>query len=80
MYKCKIAVGISGKIVILEGFPDDEKHAGLHEMLEEMEAEVELDELPGVYECECVVKNNYHADPQYDSAYVDIYKVRRISF
>ncbi|HUM42166.1 MAG TPA: hypothetical protein PKI14_04380 [Fervidobacterium sp.] len=80
MYKCKIAVGISGKILVLEGFPDDEYHAGLQEMLEEMESEVELDELPGVYECECVIKNDGYVYPHHDYAYLDVYKVKKISF
>lgn len=35
MNKLKAYVGLDGKFVLCEKFPDDEEHCGLHEMLED---------------------------------------------
>lgn len=73
MFKTKIAVGITGRIVVLEKFPDDEKHAGLEEMLEELENDSESNEPPGVYMATMsITDKNYNGDPTYDYVYLDI--------
>jgi len=48
-YKLKVAVGVNGNIVALEKFPDEERHAGLNDMIEDLEGYFETDETPGVY-------------------------------
>ena len=49
MYELKIAVGLSGRIVVMKSFPDDEKHAGLHDLVDDFETETEVEKKPGLY-------------------------------
>lgn len=72
-YQLKVAVGKSGKLVVLEGFPDDETHWGLHEMVPELE-EGEYQQKPGVYMADVVLEkfDGGTAGPEYANAYLNI--------
>ena len=55
MKPLRVAVGITGTIVVLEKFPDDEDHAGLNEMLVEFEEnqwDSFCEQAPGVYKAD----------------------------
>lgn len=47
--KLKVAVGVHGKIVFLEKFPEDEHHAYLNENLPDLESECDFNDAPGIY-------------------------------
>lgn len=49
MKKLKVAVGVTGRVLFLENFPDDEEHAGLSDYLRELEDVVDVTEPPGLY-------------------------------
>jgi hypothetical protein len=72
-YRLKVAVGRSGKLVVLEGFPDDETHRGLHEMVPELECG-EYQQKPGVYMADVVLDqcDGGTAGPEYANAYLNI--------
>lgn len=70
MYKLKIAVGISGRIIVLEKFPNDEKHQGLDEMLEGLENDYMEFTEPGVYEANIIVETLAPRDPQDDNCFL----------
>lgn len=71
MYKLQIAVGIHGRIVVLEKFPDDEKHAGLNEMLDELD-EWYTDEPPGIYVATIEIANIDPDDGSRECAWLHI--------
>lgn len=79
MYKLKIAVGISGRVTVLEGFPDDEKHAGLHELVSDFEENIELDEPAGIYTALMTVNTVTYKDPQDDSVTLEILNLTSVS-
>lgn len=70
--KILIAVNSRGRIVVVERFPDNEKHAGMNELLNEMEDNIEVTLIPGIYwvEVEMIFDNYYH--PEYETFYLDI--------
>lgn len=79
MKELKVAVSISGRVSILERFPDDEEHAGLHEMLLELELDsVEAGEAPGVYMATFYIDHTQNYDPSDDSAYLDISRLETL--
>lgn len=49
MKKLKFAIGINGKGVFLDSFPDDEEHQGLLEHLKDIEDNADFKEKPGIY-------------------------------
>lgn len=50
MKTLKIAIGYDGRATFLEKFPDDEDHAGLHEMLEDAQSDLYgFSEKAGIY-------------------------------
>ena len=76
-----IAVNKRGRILVLEGFPDDEFHGGLHEMLEFAEDDIEVDYAPGLYIATFGITNNSTStsNPEYDNVYLDIEKMEPIN-
>jgi len=78
MKRLKIYVGLRGRFVLCEEFPDDEKHCGLNEMLKEM-----IDEDPyisgtvatGFYWATIEMEGADNQDPQYDSHYLYVDKI-----
>ena len=70
----KVAVGLfNGKLVVLEDFPNDEAHAGLHEMTNELEYG-EYNVEAGIYLVDVAVvteSNSMGPDPD-DSTYLEI--------
>lgn len=79
MKELKVAVSITGRIAVLERFPDDEEHAGLHEMLLEFEsAGIETDDSPGLYMATFFVDQTNPYDPSDVEAYLEISKMETI--
>lgn len=72
--KIKIAVGITGKFVIIKGFPNNKKHAGFHDLLKEFEKDdyPNLDLPSGIYKAEIGVVPNNSLNPNYDNTYLYI--------
>jgi hypothetical protein len=77
LYKATIAIGLSSKCVILKGFPRNEAHEGLHELLEEMEQFDEFDNDAGVYQVELILHSDKESDTHYFEVvdYKEIYKL-----
>ena len=69
-----VAVGLDKRCVILEGFPDDEKHYGLKEMLEEVQDNSEFDLPAGVYKMYFYIENTNTYNPEYDNVYLELEK------
>jgi hypothetical protein len=79
MKELKVAVGITGRVVVLEQFPDDEEHAGLHEMLAEIEIDSsEVEYSAGIYMATFQVEQTSPRDPSDIEAYLDIVKMETI--
>jgi hypothetical protein len=79
MKELKVAVSISGRIAILERFPDDEEHAGLHEMLLELELSgIEGDEPAGLYMATFYIDQTNPPDPSDIETYLEIEKLETI--
>lgn len=76
--KLKIAVGITGYILALESFPNDEEHAGLNELLGDLVDNSCVDEESGVYTADLSVEMTDYGDPTTDFAYLAITKLTRI--
>jgi hypothetical protein len=58
-YRLKLAIGTSGKVVALERFPNDKKHAGLNDMLEVLErSEYYRESSPGIYLADVYIEEN----------------------
>lgn len=77
-FQTKIYVGIGNKFVVCEPFPNDELHAGLHEILDFMNTddnEVSSKIKPGKYIATMSLENNILNDPQDDDAYLVIDKL-----
>lgn len=75
MNKIVVAVGKKGGVTVLVGFPDDEEHAGLHEMLDEFEREAELDLPVGVYYMQPFIDGDdvgTLGNPEYDYVFLNI--------
>lgn len=76
MYKLKAFVGLDNRFVLCEKFPDDEAHAGLHEMLQEFledDNNVLFSDIPlerGLYEFQFVLEDNVSWHPE--SSYPDV--------
>lgn len=78
-YQLKVAVGKTGRLVILEGFPDDDIHYGLHEMTPELE-EGEYNQKPGIYLADVILVNQVNSrgpDPD-DITYLEIVKFTEV--
>lgn len=54
-YQLTIAVGKSNKCVVLEDFPKDEKHEGLHDYVADFEDNSEVMVDPGIYLADVVL-------------------------
>lgn len=78
MKKLKVAVGINGKFVFLEKFPDDEEHYGLKEMLDDLEYEGDLTDPPGVYMATMAMESSFNAMENDHDAYLVIDKLEPI--
>lgn len=78
-YELKVAVNRRGKLIVLEEFPQDEHHAGLHEMIPELE-DGEYDIESGIYMADCVVETsmNYNASSPDDSTYLNIVRFTKV--
>jgi len=93
MKPLKIYVGLYDRYVLCEKFPDDEDHAGLHEMLDFMYTEDEpcvyhTDENdnftgnnvePGFYLAHLSLENNYLNDPTDDESFLVIEKIEKFN-
>lgn len=77
--KLKIAIGISGRCIFLEKFPDDEDHVDCNEQISAIEDAVEFDEKPGIYLASFHwVQEQNHYDGNHDG-YIDIKDVELIN-
>ncbi len=78
-YQLKVAIGRSGKLVILESFPSGEAYEGLREMTPELE-DGEYDEKPGVYMADVVVEtyDGGIAGPEYAQSYLNIVRFTEV--
>ncbi|HLD91682.1 MAG TPA: hypothetical protein VI911_11845 [Patescibacteria group bacterium] len=75
MKKLKVFVGIDGRWVLCEKFPDDEEHGGLEEMLTDLISEcIEVEEKMGFYLMS--FKMAYWDNPE-DGGYLDIDKLEK---
>lgn len=78
MKTLKIAVGISGRVLFLEKFPDDEEHAGLNDFIPDIEYSIDVTEPPGLYMASFrFVTANSFLEP--DEQYLDIDKLEPVS-
>jgi len=80
MFKLKVAVGISGRVLALEKFPNDEKHAYLDEMIPDLEDYADVNEPAGVYEADIGIEQSSSSlmGPEYDSSYLVINGLRKL--
>lgn len=77
----KLAVGIHGTIVFLENYPHEEEFQGLHEMVEDLERDVTMNEEPGIYEAILEMSDNMNSShrPDWDyNSYLDIKEMKPI--
>jgi DNA-binding FrmR family transcriptional regulator len=56
-YTLKVAVNNRGKLVVVEEFPNDDIHAGLHELIPDIENDEYKDLNAGVYYARCAIKH-----------------------
>lgn len=92
MKSLKIYVGLNNRYVLCEKFPDDQDHAGLHEMLDFMYFEDEpcvydtdengnftgKDVSPGFYTAYLSLENNYLNDPTDDESFLVIKSIEKL--
>lgn len=79
MNKLKVFVGLDGHWVLLEKFPNDMEHAGLHEMLDDLVlSHIEVVESPGLYLMSFYVEPSSYFDPQLDDSTLEIDKLEEI--
>ena len=83
MKKLKAYVGLDSRFVMCEGFPDDEEHAGLHEMLQDfIDYDTVLTDEPlekGFYELEFEIDCQHYTDPQEQDACLVVKNIKRIT-
>ena len=78
-YRLKVAVNRRGRLIVLEEFPQDEHHAGLHEMIPDLE-DGEYDIESGIYHADCVVETSmhYNAPSPDDSTHLNIIRFTKV--
>jgi hypothetical protein len=78
-YRLKVAVNRRGRLVVIEEFPQDEHHAGLHEMIPDLE-DGEYNVEAGIYYADCVVETSmkYHAPSPDDSDNLSITRFEKV--
>jgi hypothetical protein len=54
-FTLKVVVNRRGKLLVIEEFPNDEIHAGLHELIPELE-DGKYDVEPGTYYAKCILE------------------------
>jgi hypothetical protein len=72
-FTLKVVVNRRGKLLVIEEFPHDEIHAGLHKLIPELE-DGEYDVEPGTYYAKCIletIETSYGFEPDY-SAHLSI--------
>lgn len=74
MNKLKAYVGLDNRFVMYEKFPDDEDHAGLHDMLQDwIDYDIVLMDEPmkqGFYMLEFEIERKHYTDPQEEDAFL----------
>lgn len=66
MYSLKVFVGVDGRWVLCEKFPDDEIHVGLHDYLDVLVKEnIELEESIGFYNMNFIFIYGYGQNENY---------------
>lgn len=70
--KRKIAIGVTGKVVLLEKFPDDETHSFMNDLIDDFEKNTDSLETPGVYLAQFGLENIGSKDPTEDDVYLVI--------
>ena len=82
-WQIKIYVGQFNKFVVCDLLPDDEEHAGLHEMLEFMAidgSELSDKTKPGFYMAQLSLDSGISYDPEDDECFLVIDKVEPTGF
>jgi hypothetical protein len=81
MKNIKVFVGLDNKFVLCERFPDDEEHAGLHDMLQDfLDYDDVLVDTPleqGFYELEFEIDCEYYTNPTEQDAILVLKNYRR---
>jgi len=81
--KLKAFVGLNGRFVMCEGFPYDQEHAGLHNMLQDfIDYDIVLTDEPlekGFYELEFEFDCQHYTDPQEQDACLIVKNIKRIT-
>lgn len=79
MNKLKAYVGLDNRFVMCENFPDDEEHAGLHDMLQDwIDYDTVLTDEPmkqGFYMLEFEIDCKHYTDPTEQDAYLVVSKI-----
>lgn len=87
-FQLKVAVNRRGRLIVIEDFPDDERHAGLHEMVPDLEdGEYQViagnniqNQEPGIYLADVTVDtyDGGRAGPEYQDAFLRIVKFTKV--
>jgi len=79
--KLTVSVDITGKISFLDGFPNDEEHDGLHDMLRDCHGEIDTDlkeNPPGIYLATMEVEHTVSDWTGDYDAYLNVQKLEQI--
>lgn len=83
MKKLIAYVGLDNRFVMCEGFPDDEEHAGLHDMLQDfIDYDTVLTEEPlekGFYEIEFEIDCVHYTNPTEQDAILVANSIKRLT-
>lgn len=83
MNRLKCYVGLDNKFVLCQKFPDDEDHAGLHDMLQDfLDYDDVIADTPmeqGFYELEFEIDCKHYTDPTEQDAWLVIKNIKKIN-